>query len=124
MRLPRKGDLFMKVSIALLASAGSLFFVAPVAAADPSLIADAKAFGAREAVQPPDLSADGSSVVYITPAGGQKSVAVVGNLDTGKFTQMVASDGMPTPYAGAISLQRHGRSAGSPASIRRLSARS
>ncbi len=88
----------MKFRVALLASAASLFVAAPVVAADASLVADAKAFGAREAVQAPDLSADGSSVVYITPAAGRKSVAVVGNLDTGTFTQMVTSDG----YANAL----------------------
>jgi len=77
----------------LLAGAFSLCVGAPLRAADPQLLADAKAFGAREAVEEPDLSPDGSSVVYITPGPGRKSVAVVGNLDTGKFTQMAASDG-------------------------------
>jgi dipeptidyl aminopeptidase/acylaminoacyl peptidase len=57
------------------------------------LLADAKAFGARQAVEEPDLSPDGTSIVYITPGPGRKSVAVVGNLGTGKFTQMAASDG-------------------------------
>src|SRR5437868_1007014 len=77
----------------LLAGAVGLCVGAPLRAADPQLLADAKAFGAREAVEEPDLSPDGSSVVYITPGPGRKSVAVVGNLDTGKFTQMAASDG-------------------------------
>jgi pimeloyl-ACP methyl ester carboxylesterase len=93
MCLPGKGEFSMKVSVVLLASAAGLFFGVPARAADASLVADAKAFGARESVQAPDLSADGSSVVYITPAAGRKSVAVAGNLETGKFTQMVGSDG-------------------------------
>jgi dipeptidyl aminopeptidase/acylaminoacyl peptidase len=87
----------MKVHIGLLASA-SLFVAVPVIGADASLIADAKAFGARDAVTMPDLSADGSSVLYITPGPGRKSVAVVGNLDTGKFTQVGASDGNPEAF--------------------------
>jgi hypothetical protein len=87
----------MKLRIALLASAG-LFVAAPVIGADASLIADAKAFGARDAVMMPDLSADGSSVLYITPGPGRKSVAVAGNLDTGKFTPIGASDGSPESF--------------------------
>jgi dienelactone hydrolase len=81
----------------LLGSAiGSIFFLAaPAYAADQTLAADAAAFGARESVQAPDLSADGSSVVYITPAVGRRSVAVVGDLETGKFTQMIRSEGSP-----------------------------
>jgi hypothetical protein len=77
----------------LLASAIGLCISTPLRAADPQLVADAKAFGARQAVVEPDLSPDGMSVVYITPGPGRRSVAVVGNLDTGKFTQMAASDG-------------------------------
>ena len=83
----------MRSRVSLLASAIGLLCIAQSAAAQNSLAADAKAFGAREAVEAPDLSADGSSIVYITPGVGRKSVAVVGNLDTGKFTQMAASNG-------------------------------
>jgi len=82
----------MKFRGLLLASAIGLFSFAQPAFCQ-SLLADAKAFGARQAVQAPDLSADGSTVVYVTPGPGRKSIAVVGNLDTGKFTQMAASDG-------------------------------
>lgn len=77
----------------LLASAIGLSCHAQAAWAQESLTADAKAFGAREAVQSPDLSADGSSVVYVTPGRGRASVAVVGNLDTGKFAQIADSQG-------------------------------
>ena len=77
----------------LLVGTIGLCMTAPLRAADPQLIADAKAFGAREAVEEPDLSPDGSSVVYITPGPGRRSFAVVGNLDTGKFTQMAESAG-------------------------------
>jgi dipeptidyl aminopeptidase/acylaminoacyl peptidase len=85
----------MKFRVLLFASAIGLSCVAQPVLADESLASDAKAFGAREAVIEPDLSADGSSVVYVTPGPGRKSVAVVGNLDSGKFVQMTTSDGNP-----------------------------
>ena len=79
----------------LVASAIGLCIAAPLRAADPQLIADAKAFGAREAVIRPDLSADGSQVIYVTPGPARTSVAVVGNLDTGKFIPVMSSGGDP-----------------------------
>ena len=84
----------MKLRIALLASAiGSLCVAMPVVAAD--LATDARAFGVREAVDKPDLSADGSKILYLTPGPGRQTVAVVGDLATGKFTNMASSDGSP-----------------------------
>src|SRR5438270_13776598 len=84
----------MKFRAFLVASAiGLLSAAQPLRAAD--LASDAKAFGARDAVIAPDLSADGSQVVYITPATGRKSVAVKGNLDTGQFSTGASSDGDP-----------------------------
>lgn len=85
----------MKFQVLLLASAIGLSCIEQPVLADPTLAEDAKAFGAREAVIEPDLSADGSSVLYITPGQGRSSVAVVGNLDTGKFVQTAASSGRP-----------------------------
>jgi dipeptidyl aminopeptidase/acylaminoacyl peptidase len=86
--------ILMKLNVSLLASAISLSCVAvPAAAAD--LATDAKAFGARDSVLSPDLSADASNVIYITPGPGRKSVAVVGNLDSGQFSQVASSDGNP-----------------------------
>ena len=69
MCLPNKGD-FMNFRALLLASAIGLLSAQPLAAAD--LESDAKAFGARDAVIAPDLSPDGSSVVYLTPGPGRK----------------------------------------------------
>ncbi|MFL6763789.1 MAG: alpha/beta hydrolase family protein [Sphingomicrobium sp.] len=84
----------LRTGIRLLAGAAAVSFACTAfAQAQPTLEQDAKAFGAREAVQAPDLSADGSNITYITPAAGRTSVAVVGNLTTGKFTQMAASNG-------------------------------
>jgi dipeptidyl aminopeptidase/acylaminoacyl peptidase len=85
----------MKCRVLLLASAIGLSCIGQAVGAEESLASDAKAFGAREAVVDPDLSADGSSVVYITPGSGRSSVAVVGDLDTGKFIQMATSSGNP-----------------------------
>ena len=85
----------MTIRVVLLASAIGLSCVASSAAAQQTLAADAKAFGAREAVDAPDLSPDVSSVVYLTPGPGRATVAVVGNLDSGKFSTMLNSDGRP-----------------------------
>jgi len=86
----------MMLRTALLASAIVLSCVAGQAAAQQqTLAADAKAFGVREAVNQPDLSADGNTIMYLTPGPGRRTVAVVGNLSTGQFTNMVSSDGSP-----------------------------
>jgi dipeptidyl aminopeptidase/acylaminoacyl peptidase len=89
---PNKG-VTMRLLNLLAASAAGLCVSSPLVAADPSLIADARAFGAREAVQAPDLSPDGSSVLYITPGPGRRSIAVAGNLESGKFSPLASSDG-------------------------------
>lgn len=73
----------------------SLFFSMPAIAQNDRLVADAKAFGAREAVTRPDLSADGTRVIYITPGPGRTSIAVTGNLETGQFSQVVSANGDP-----------------------------
>jgi len=41
------------------------------------------------------VSADGNTIMYLTPGPGRRTVAVVGNLSTGQFTNMVSSDGSP-----------------------------
>jgi dipeptidyl aminopeptidase/acylaminoacyl peptidase len=83
----------MNLRSLLLASAIGLCMAAPASAAD--LATDAKAFGARESVTSPHLSPDGSSVIYLTPGPGRKTVAVIGNLGTGQFHSMVTTDGQP-----------------------------
>ncbi|GAA3889838.1 S9 family peptidase [Sphingomonas limnosediminicola] len=83
----------MKMRNVLLASAIGLYMAAPTWATD--LATDAKSFGARDAVIGPDLSADGSQVIYVTPGPGRKSIAVIGNLDAGKFSTIASSDGNP-----------------------------
>src|SRR6476660_8361325 len=83
----------MKLRMLLLASAIGACVTAPAPGAD--LAGDAKAFGARDSVLAPDLSADGSHVIYITPGPGRKSIAVIGDLNLGKFTTATSSDGVP-----------------------------
>ena len=60
-----------------------------------TLAEDAAAFGAREAVNAPDLSPDGSTILYLTPGPGRQTVAVVGNLATGQFNKTLSTDGSP-----------------------------
>ncbi len=81
---------FRGVAALLFASATPVFGQTP-----NTLAADAAAFGARESVAAVDLSADGSSVLYLTPGPGRKSVAVLGSLATGKFAEVARSDGAP-----------------------------
>lgn len=83
----------MKLPMLLLASAIGACFVVPAHGAD--LASDAKVFGSRDSVLAPDLSADGSHVVYITPGPGRKSIAVIGDLETGKFTAVTSANGDP-----------------------------
>jgi dipeptidyl aminopeptidase/acylaminoacyl peptidase len=93
MHLPGKGEL-MKLSAALLACA-SLFVVAPAAAQDAGLIADAKAFGSREDVIEPRLSPDGANILYITPGPGPRTYAVLSNLASGKTSIVATANGNP-----------------------------
>ena len=84
----------MKLRIALLACA-SIFVGAPSFAQDAGLVADAKAFGEREAVIEPRLSPDGTSILYVTPGLGPKTFAVISNLVSGKTAIVASADGNP-----------------------------
>ncbi|MGE5563280.1 MAG: alpha/beta hydrolase family protein [Bacillota bacterium] len=84
----------MKLKVALLACA-SLCAAAPALGQDAALVADAKAFGSREAVIEPKLSPDGASIIYVTPGYGPKSYAVISSLVTGKMTVLTEADGKP-----------------------------
>ncbi len=84
----------MKLRFALLACAG-LSLTAPAFAQDANLIADAKAFGARESVIEPRLSPDGNSVMYITPGPGPKTYAAISDLISGKTAVFANADGNP-----------------------------
>jgi dipeptidyl aminopeptidase/acylaminoacyl peptidase len=52
-------------------------------------------FGARNSVQQMSLSPDGTKIVYISPAGGAKSVAMVATLGGGEPQPVAQTDGAP-----------------------------
>jgi len=85
----------MKVRVSLLASAIALSCAPASAAAQQTLAADAKAFGARLSVITPNLSRDGNSVIYLTPGPGRRTMVVAGDLNSGQFRTVVGSDGNP-----------------------------
>lgn len=90
----------------LLAGVAALAVSTPALSGD--LSTDAAAFGAREAVIAPNLSPDGSTVMYLTPGVGRKTIAVAVNLDTGATQKIAAVDGSPEAlrWCNFVSLQR------------------
>lgn len=85
----------MKPIFLIGAACGALSVSSLAGAQQRSIQQDAAAFGARQAVRAPDLSPDGSSVLYLTPGPGTKTYAVISNLDSGKTDVVIASDGDP-----------------------------
>lgn len=82
--------LLCAAGVAAISVAGAAFALAPASLSD-----DAAAFGARDAVDQPYLSPDGSKLLYLTPAGGKKTAALIADLDSGQFTTAVSTDGEP-----------------------------
>jgi len=79
--------------------AGLLASTASIASAQTHTLAeDATAFGSREAVAAPDLSSDGNSILYLTPAPGPATGAVISNLVTGTTQVIAQSDGKPESF--------------------------
>ncbi len=85
----------MKIWLFRGVAVAALMCASVAGAQSKTLAEDAAAFGAREAVNAPDLSPDGSTILYLTPGPGRKTVAVVGNLGTGQFHTMMTTDGNP-----------------------------
>jgi dipeptidyl aminopeptidase/acylaminoacyl peptidase len=56
---------------------------------------DAKAFGAREAVKAPDLSPDGTQIIYLTPGSGRRTAAVIASAAAGTSQSFLTSEGEP-----------------------------
>lgn len=83
----------LRTSTAAIALLVTISLATPAAA--DTLAADATAFGARESVDAVDLSPDGKRVLYLTPGQGRKTVAVVGDLSSGQFSQVLTTDGNP-----------------------------
>ena len=82
----------MKLRTLLLVASTALSLLSLPAAAS-TLAEDAAAFGARPAVVAPDLSRDGTSIMYLTPGPGHRIFAVEGDLGSGQFKPFVSSDG-------------------------------
>ncbi|MFL6760326.1 alpha/beta hydrolase family protein [Sphingomonas sp.] len=79
----------------LIASAIWLSVAAPLRAADPQLIADAKAFGRRPSAQSVDISPSGRQVLTIDPGPGKSSILTIIDTSTGKERAILTSGGDP-----------------------------
>lgn len=85
----------MRVGFWSTVLAFALCISAPVSAADPSLIADAKAFGARDAAFSVDLSPSGNRLALLIPGPGKVTALRVIDLSTIAVTNVIKSDGNP-----------------------------
>ncbi len=77
----------------LLVGSTTALSLASLPAKASTLAEDAAAFGARPAVVVPDLSRDGTNIMYLTPGPGHRIFAVEGDLKSGQFKPFVSSDG-------------------------------
>lgn len=64
----------MRFVALLAAGAAGLCVTSPSFAADPSLIADAKAFGTRQSVESVDISPSGKRILMVDPGPGKSSI--------------------------------------------------
>ena len=86
----------MRVRFSSAVSAVALLCVAvPASAADPSLAADAKAFGTRDAAFSVDLSPSGKRLALLVPGPGKITVLRVIDLSTVAVTNMIKTEGNP-----------------------------
>jgi dipeptidyl aminopeptidase/acylaminoacyl peptidase len=84
-----------RVACLLAASASLLLASQSIAAADPSLIADAKAFGAREEVQAMDVSPSGRRLLVVMSGPGLSNSLKVIDLETKQGKLILSADGKP-----------------------------
>jgi len=86
----------MRVRFSSAVSAVALSCVAvPASAADPSLAADAKAFGTRDAAFSVDLSPSGKRLALLVPGPGKITVLRVIDLSTVAVTNVIKTEGNP-----------------------------
>lgn len=86
----------MNLRAALVASAvASSCLSAPAWATDPTLAADARAFGAREAAVSVDISPNGKRLEMLVPGPGRTTVLRVIDLPTAQVTNVIRSDAKP-----------------------------
>jgi dipeptidyl aminopeptidase/acylaminoacyl peptidase len=82
--------------VALLAAGASLLSFATAAyAVDPSLAADAKAFGTREATQLMDISPNGRSLLEVVSGPGRSSMLRIVDAASGNAKSLLRSDAKP-----------------------------
>jgi acetyl esterase/lipase len=92
--VPKEGDSMRFVTL-LAASAAGLCVSSPLVAADPSLIADAKAFGTRQSVESVDISPSGKRILVIDPGPGKSSVLSIVDVASGAVKPILKSDADP-----------------------------
>jgi dipeptidyl aminopeptidase/acylaminoacyl peptidase len=86
----------MRVRLLSAVSAVALSCVAaPASASDPSLAADARAFGARDAAFSVDLSPSGKRLALLIPGPGKATVLRIIDLTTVAVTNVIESAGSP-----------------------------
>jgi dipeptidyl aminopeptidase/acylaminoacyl peptidase len=86
---------FMKLQVLLVASAISLCWTAPAAAADPAIAADAKAFGTRASAEAVDISPSGNKLVMIDPGPGKSSIVSIVDVASGQVKPILKSSADP-----------------------------
>lgn len=79
----------------LLASAISLGWAVPASAADPAIVADAKAFGTRESADAVDISPNGQKILTLDPGPGKSSILTIVDVPTGNQTPILKSSADP-----------------------------
>lgn len=95
-RSAEKGDFGMLRIVAALACGASLLsFAVQAEAADPALIATAKAFGTREATQSMDISPSGRWLLEIASGPGRSSILRIIDAQTGAQRGVLKSGGDP-----------------------------
>ncbi len=85
----------MRSKILLAASAAGLCVSAPLTAADPSLIADAKAFGTRQSIESVDISPSGKRLLVVDPGPGKSSILSVIDVASGESRPILKSAADP-----------------------------
>ncbi len=85
----------MRFHVLLAASAVGLFVSVPLEAADPSLIADAKAFGTRQSIESVDISPSGKRILVIDPGPGKSSILSIIDVASGESRPILKSEADP-----------------------------
>src|SRR3982750_2529306 len=85
----------MKFCTLLVASAIGLSWTVSVSAADPTIAADATAFGTRASAQQVDISPDGNKLLMIDPGPGKSSILSIVEVSSGNDKPILVSKADP-----------------------------